>query len=249
VAETEAVNRLIFLARQTNCPLYIVHTTTPQGVRIQAAARAEGQTVITESCPQYLVLDDSVFAGEHPEEYICSPPIRPAAAAEEMRALLADGTIQTLGSDHCGYTRAQKRGATNILDAPQGIPGVETEFPVLYSRLVATGAIPLERLVRLMSVNPARVYGLFPEKGSLQVGTDADVVIYDPAGNSTLSDQTLHGAEGCYTPYAGQKIRGRVALTMVRGRILYQDGEFQDQPPEGRFVKGRPFDPRVLADL
>ena len=195
------------------------------------------------------MLDDSVFTGEHPEEFICSPPVRPSRTGVEMRRLLREGAIQTLGSDHCGYTRAQKGAATNILDAPQGIPGVETEFPVLYSRLVTTGELPLERLVRLMSTNPARAYGLYPQKGSLQVGTDADVVVYDPAGEWILSDDSLHGAPGSYTPYAGEAIRGHVALTMLRGRILFRDGVFSGEPGTGRFAPGRPFDRSVVSEL
>ena len=249
LAEIEAVNRLIFLAQAVGSAVYLVHLSTPEAVELTAEARRRGEPVISESCPHYLVLDDSVFEREHPEEFICSPPVRPAATVARMQELLKAGEIKVLGSDHCGYTRAQKRQATSFNDAPQGIPGVETLLPVLYSHFVATGELPLERLMRLLSANPARVYGLYPQKGTLQVGSDADVVIYDPAGEHPLRDEDLHGAPGCYTPFAGQTIHGRVAVTISRGKVIYRDGEFLGQPTHGRFVPGQPFDPSIVAQL
>lgn len=249
LAEIEAVNRLIFLAQAVESAVYLVHLSTPEAVELAAQARRRGEPVIAESCPHYLVLDDSVFEGEHPEEFICSPPIRPAEMVARMRALFRVGDINVVGSDHCGYVRSQKRQATSFNDAPQGIPGVETSLQVLYSRFVAAGELPLERLVKAFSTNPAMIYGLYPRKGTLKVGSDADVVIYDPAGERILRDEDLHGAPGSYTPFAGQTIYGRVATTISRGRVIYHDGEFLGNPGQGRFVPGGPFVPAVVAKL
>ncbi len=249
VAESEAANRLIFLAQSVGSPLYLVHLSTPEAVELTADARRRGQPVIAESCPHYLVLDDSVFAGEHPEEYICSPPVRSAKMLARMQALFKEGQIDVVGSDHCGYVRAQKRQATSFSDAPQGIPGVETSLQVLYSRFVATGELPLERLVKVLSTNPAMVFGLYPRKGALRAGSDADVVIYDPDGEGVLRDENLHGAPGSYTPFAGLPIRGRVFMTISRGKVIYRDGEFIGDLAHGQFVPGKPFDPTVVARL
>ncbi len=242
LAEVEAVNRLIFLAQAAGSAVYFVHLTTPKAVTLAVAARQRGQPVIVESCPQYLVLDDSVFIGPHPEEFIWSPPIRPAAIVASLRERFKAGEIQVIGTDHCGFTRAQKRQATSFHDAPNGLPGVETSLPVLYSRFVATREVSIVQLTRVLAANPARAFGLYPQKGVLRSGSDADVVIYDPRGEHTLRDEDLHGAPGCYTPYAGRRIHGRVAATLLRGQVIYRDGQFLGKPGYGRFVAGQPFD-------
>jgi len=249
LAEIEAVSRCILLAEATGSPIYIVHNTMPESVRLLGAARARGVPAIAESCTQYLTLDDSVFESGHPEEFVCSPPVRPREKMLQMRELLQAHEIFVVGSDHCGYVREQKRSANHLLRAAQGLPGVETTLQVMYSSLVASGEIGIEHLVRVLSTNPARVFGLYPRKGTLKVGSDADVVIYDPRGEHMLSDDDLHGAEGSYTPWAGMTIRGRVARTIVRGRIVWQDGEFKGHAGDGRFVPGKPFDPAIVAEL
>jgi dihydropyrimidinase len=246
LAEIEAVNRLIFLAQAAGSAVYFVHLTTPEAVTLVTTARQRDQPVIAESCPQYLVLDDSAFAGPHPEEFICSPPIRSAATVTSLCERFKAGEIQVIGTDHCGFTGAQKRQATSFLDAANGLPGVETSLPVLYSRFVAAGEMPIRQLARVLATNPARAFGLYPRKGALRPGSDADVVVYDPRGEYTLRDDSLHGAPGCYTPYAGRTIYGRVAATISRGQVVYRDGRFLGRPGHGRFVAGRPFDPTVV---
>ncbi|MGD2143742.1 MAG: amidohydrolase family protein, partial [Anaerolineae bacterium] len=214
-----------------------------------SAARARGLLAIVESCTQYLTLDDSVFEREHPEEFVCAPPVRHRGKMQEMRELLKAGEIQVIGSDHCGYIREQKRSANHLLRAAQGLPGVETTLQVMYSSMVASGEITIEHLAKVFSTNPAKVFGLYPKKGTLQVGSDADVVIYDPRGEHVLSDNDLHGAEGSYTPWAGTTIQGRVAMTISRGRIVWEDSDFKGDAGYGRFVPGKPFDATVVAEL
>lgn len=249
LAEIEAVSRCILLAEAAGSPVYIVHNTMPESVRLLSAARARGVPAIAESCTQYLTLDDSVFEGEHPEEFACSPPVRPREKMLQMRELLEAGEILVIGSDHCGYTREQKQSANHLLRTAQGLPGVETALQVLYSSLVASGEISIEHLAKVCSANPARVFGMYPRKGALKVGSDADVVIYDPRGEHILNDDDLHGAEGTYTPWAGMTIHGHVARTIARGRIVWEDGEFKGQAGDGRFVPGQPFDPAIVAEL
>lgn len=250
LAEQEAVNRGIFLAQRADSALYLVHLSTSMAVDLVARARAEGIPVIAESCPHYLILDDSRYAEEeHPEEFIMSPPLRPVEEREGLLRHLAEGRIDVIGTDHCGYTRDQKRQATSFLDAPQGIPGVETSLPLLYTYGVDQGLISLKRLAQVLSTNPARLFGLYPRKGSLWVGADADVVIYDPRGEYQLKDEELHGAPGAYTPFAGLTVRGRVKATLSRGAVIYKDGQFLGKPDHGRFVPRRPFTPEVVFAL
>lgn len=249
LAEIEAVSRCVLLAEATGSPIYIVHNSMPESVRLLSAARARGVLALTESCPQYLTLDDSVFEREHPEEYVCAPPIRPREKMVEMRELLKAGEILVIGSDHCGYVREQKRSANHLLRAAQGLPGVETTLQVMYSSMVANGEISIEHLARVFSTNPARIFGMYPRKGTLSVGSDADVVMYDPRGEHVLGDDDLHGAEGSYTPWAGTVIQGRVAVTIARGRIVWENGEFKGRAGDGVFVPGQPFAPTIVAGL
>jgi len=249
LAEIEAVSRCLLFAEATGSPLYIVHNSMPESVRLLSAARARSVPALAESCPQYLTLDDRVFEREHPEEFVCSPPIRPLQAMQEMRELLKTGEILVVGSDHCGYTREQKRTANHLLRAAQGLPGVETTLQVMISSFVATGEMHIEHLMRVLSTNPARIFGVYPRKGALKVGSDADVVLYDPRGEHPLSDEDLHGAEGSYTPWAGMVIHGRVAMTIARGRVVWEKGVFKGRAGDGRFVPGQPFDPGVAAAL
>jgi dihydropyrimidinase len=249
LAEIEAVSRCILLAEATGSPIYIVHNTMPESVRLLTAARAKGVLAIAESCTQYLTLDDSVFESEHPEEFVCSPPVRPREKMLEMRELLAAGEILVIASDHCGYVREQKRSANHLLRAAQGLPGVETSLQVMYSSMVASGKIGIEHLARVFSTNPAKIFGMYPKKGTLKVGSDADVVIYDPRGEHVLSDDDLHGAEGSYTPWAGLTIQGNVEKTIARGRIVWENGTFKGRAGDGRFVPGKPFDPAIVAEL
>jgi dihydropyrimidinase len=249
VAEIEAVSRLITLARALDSAIYFVHLSTPEAVELCAEARQLGQPVIAESCPQYLVLDNSMYEGEYPEEFVFSPPLRSVKRRNRMQAHLRAGNIKVVGSDHCAFLRAQKRQASSFSNAPPGIPGVETSLQVLYSRLVATEGLPIHQLMKTLSRNPAIVYGLYPKKGALKVGSDADVVIYDPSGHYVLRDEDLHGPPGSYTPFAGETIYGKVLTTISRGRLVYHNGEFKGDPTHGQFVPGEPFNPAVVASL
>ncbi|MFN2165077.1 MAG: amidohydrolase family protein, partial [Anaerolineae bacterium] len=328
LAEVEAVHRCLLLAQEANCPLYVVHCSVARSVELIAAARQAGQTAFAETCPQYLLLDESAYAGSQPEWAIMQPPLRPAAEPVRLWALVSSGLVNSIGTDHCDYTLLQKYGleplaepalqdalsslseeeremvilraglrdgrhrewaevarsmgrsrdairrletdavrrlrdangaletiqvATDLDDHPMlpftetpgGIPGLETSLPLLATYGVAEGRLSWTQLARLTSTNPAKLFGLYPRKGALLPGSDADLVIFDPAVEGTVKAANLHNIAG-YTPYEGRALRGAVRMTISRGRIVCRNGEFLGERGWGRFVEGRPFDGNPL---
>jgi dihydropyrimidinase len=241
VAEAEAVSRGIFFSRVTGSPIYFVHLSSPLSVDLVSEARQRGAAAIAETCPHFLCLDDSVYAGEDAIRYLMTPPIR----SEEMRKGLwervAKGEIHSVGSDHCGYSLAQRGEAEDFTRVSPGIPGVETSLPLLYTFGVEAGLIGMTDLVRLLATGPARVFGLYPRKGRLGEGADADIVLFDPKARGTLRDADLHSAAG-FSPYAGLELSGRVRTTICRGRVVYDRGKVTGEPGWGRFIERTPFD-------
>lgn len=248
VAEVEAVHRCLFLARETGASLFVVHCSTPGAVHLIHQARLAGQPAMAETCPQYLVFSEAVYEGQRPEWYIMQPPIRAEELRQQLWLAVSDGEVDCIGTDHCDYTLAKKRRTWQFPTTAGGVPGVETLLPILYTYGVQAGWLTLERMVKLTSANPARVYGLYPRKGSLEPGADGDVVVYDPRGRATIQAANLHTIGG-YTPYEGFEVAGQVKATVSRGRIPYQDGHFLGQPGQGKFVPGRAFDLRVIEAL
>ena len=239
-AEVEAVHRVLLLAREAECPVYIVHCSTDGAVALVNEARKQGQVAFAETCPQYLLLDDGAYAGPHPEWVIMQPPLRPREIVERQWQHLAAGHIHAIGTDHCDYALTQKTATGNFTNTPGGIPGLETSLPLMATYAVLRGPLDWPDLVRLMSAQPARLFGLYPRKGALLPGSDADIVIYDPRGTSRIHASHLHGVSG-YTPYQGMEVVGRVRLTMVRGRIIVEEGELVGEPGWGVFVPGQHF--------
>ena len=241
VAEAEAVSRGIFFSRVTGSPIYFVHLSSPLSVDLVTEARQRGALAIAETCPHFLCLDDSVYAGEDAIRYLMTPPIR----SEEMRKGLwervAKGEIHSIGSDHCGYSLAQRGGGEDFTRVSPGIPGVETTLPLLYTFGVEAGLIGMTDLVRLLATGPARIFGLYPRKGRLGEGADADIVLFDPKARGTLRDADLHSAAG-FSPYAGIELSGRVRTTICRGRVVYDRGKVTGEPGWGRFIERTPFD-------
>ena len=247
LAESEAVQRGLFLSRVTGSPVYMVHLTSPLSVDLVAEARAQGIAAVAETCPHYLVLDESCYQGEEPERYVMTPPLRPLEMVEGLWERTAAGLVQSVGSDHCGYSLAQ-RGEDDFTRVSPGIPGVETTLPLLHTYGVRRGRIDLPGLVRLVSTNPARLFGLWPRKGCLEPGADADLVLFDPHAGGPLAASELHGAAG-FSPYEGLPLEGRVSTTICRGRVVYDRGAVVGDPNSGIFVERRPFDRDALADL
>jgi dihydropyrimidinase len=240
LAEVEAVNRVLFLADATDAPVYIVHCSLARSVELVAHARARGQIAYAETCPQYLLLDESLYDGKEPFRFILQPPLRAAENNEGLWRLLENGVVDVVASDSCDYTLDQKIARPDFTRTPGGLPGIETLLPLMVTYGVAEHRLSWSALAGLLATNPARIFGLYPTKGTLLPGADADVTIYDPAEGYVLTPDDLHGLAG-YTPFAGFPLRGRVKMTLSRGQVVYEQGEFTGRPGHGRFVAGHPL--------
>ncbi|HEX5499943.1 MAG TPA: amidohydrolase family protein, partial [Thermomicrobiales bacterium] len=221
IVETVAVGVALALAEETGCRVHICHVASAGALRLIADAKRRGASVTCETCPQYLVLttDDLVRLAGFGR---CAPALREPAEVEAIWPYLLDGTIDLVASDHCGYTVASKTpGADDIFAVPLGLQGIQTMLPAVWSAAVARGMTPA-RLVDLFSRNPARIFGLDHRKGSLAPGMDADVVLFDPNAEWTVTvDDSL--SRQPWTPYEGMPIRGRVRRTLRRGETVYDD--------------------------
>ena len=243
-AEREATHRAIALAEVIGVPVVVVHVSNRDAMEEIAAGRARGSVVYGETCPQYLVLtkDDLDLEGFDGAKYVCSPPPRDTASQEACWEGLRTGVFDLYSSDHCPYrfedTAGKKlpKGVKNFRWVPNGIPGVETSLPILFSEGVSKGRIDLNRFVALSSTNHARMYGMYPRKGAIAVGSDADIVLWDPERREVLRQEILHhGAD--YTPYEGLEVTGWPVLTMLRGRVVARDGALVAEKGVGRYLK------------
>jgi dihydropyrimidinase len=244
VAEAEAVSRGLVFSRATGSPVYFVHLSNPLSVDLVREARGLGVQAFAETCPHFLALDDSVYAGEAPERYVMTPPIRDASMREELWRRLERGQIDALGSDHCGYALSQRQGVDDFSQVSPGIPGVETSLLLMHTLGVVTGRIGLADLVRMLSGKPSRIFGLWPRKGDLAPGFDADIVLFDPEPERVLGAGELHSAAG-FSPYEGLTVKGRVLTTLCRGKVVWDRGGAPAGPGWGRFVPCDPFSAEV----
>jgi dihydropyrimidinase len=237
LAEVEAAHRVLFLADHvTPRPaVYVVHCSASGTVDQVTLSVERGQPAIAETTVQYLLLDESVYSGEHPERGIMQPPLREGDEKRLLWKQVVSGEISTIGTDHCDYTIDQKTSTLRFNQTPGGIPGLETLLPLLATYGVAEKRLTWPRLAEIASANPARIFGL-TTKGSLAVGKDADVVVYDPRPMSTIRAVNLHGLAG-YTPYEGWPVQGAVRDVFCRGRQLVCDGQFSPAPGWGRFSR------------
>ena len=242
-AEEEAINRAIKMAAATNCPTYVVHLSTQLGLERIKQAQASGQRIWTESCPQYLLLSDEEMAKYGPLAKI-GPPLRPADGPDQdaLWRGLEQGYISITASDHAPYPQELKQvGWDNIfVDAegrsvPFGSPGVETIVPLMYSEGIVKRGLPIWWLARVMSENPARIFGLYPRKGVIQVGSDADLLILDPRGDRVITSKDHHSNAG-YSLFEGWEVQGRPHMTLLRGQVLLNQGELEQQPGYGGFL-------------
>lgn len=236
--EAAAIASALELARGLSAPLYIVHLSTKEGLELIARAKLAGQPVFAETCPHYLEFTKEEYLGEAGPEYIMSPPLRDEADRAALWEGLARGSIDVVASEHCPFTRAQKRSARTFAEVPSGVMGVETLLPYLFSEGVGKGRISLTRLVELLCANPARLFGL-EEKGAIAVGNDADLVILDPELERPVRAAELH-MKTDYNIYEGKVLRGWPVLVISRGEVIVKDGEFLGGRGRGRFLARRP---------
>jgi dihydropyrimidinase len=238
VFEGEATNRVIRLAEVAGAPVYIVHLSAADALNELRQARNEGLRAYAETCPQYLFLTlDDLGHGFEGAKFVCSPPLRPAEHAEELWKGLQTDDLQVVSTDHCPFDfHGQKElGEGDFRKVPNGLPGVEDRVDLLHDGGVVAGRISPNRWVELISTAPARMFGL-ASKGSISVGADADVVIYDPNRTRTISASTHH-MDVDYSCYEGREVRGAADTVLSRGKIVVDAGEFLGSPGDGRFVK------------
>ena len=238
--EGEATNRALVLAKLYGTEVYIVHMTCREAVEAVERARAAGERCYGETCPQYLLLDDTVFAkpGFEGAAYVCSPPIRPTGRGhhEALWRGLATGILDTVGTDHCPFTMEQKRlGLDDFTRIPGGLPGIEDRLQLLYTYGVCEGRLDLQRMVAVGSTNPARIFGLYPRKGEIAVGSDADLVLYDPTTTSVRSARSHH-SKCDRNPYEGFAVKGSPTHVIVGGRVCFADGKLDVERGAGRFL-------------
>jgi len=242
ISEAEAFNRLIGMAALIDQPIMIFHVSTAEGARIIRDARGQGLKVFAETCPQYLFLtaDDLDKPGLDGAKWMCSPPPRRAADQEALWQALALGDLQTVSSDHAPYrfdeTGKLRAGPNaNFKQIANGLPGLETRLPLLFDAMVSKGRLGLEKFVELTATAPAKIYNLYPRKGSIAIGTDADIAIWDPSREVTLRDSMMHDRTG-YTPFADFRLRGWPVTVLSRGRVIVADGKRSVEAGSGRFL-------------
>ena len=240
--EAEAVSRLLRIAQAVDIPVVIVHLTNAATLAEVTAARRRGQKVYVETCPQYLVLDDSVYYNEDYSQaarYVCAPPIRKAEDCRALWAGLRKGDIQTISTDHCAFTLAQKdAGRGDFTKIPGGLPGVEARGELVYSFGVATRKISLATMCKALSENPAKLYGMFPRKGIIAPGADADIVVYDPQADHILRAEDMVSRAG-YTPYEGFVTHGSISQVWLRGRLMVENGQVIGEQEGQYIVRGK----------
>lgn len=238
--EVEAVQRAIRISRMADAPLYFVHLSTEGAVAAVAEARAREWAVAGETCTHYLTLDRSLYdaPGFEPAKVVLTPPLRTREHRDALWRGLRAGTLGVVSSDHCPFCLTEKRrlGEHDFRAIPNGGPGVEHRMIVMYAEGVRAGRISLEKLVELTATTPARQFGLFPAKGAIVAGADADIVVLDPAGSTTISAATQQQRMD-YTPYEGWTLPGALEAVYSRGELIARDGEYVGADGRGRFLR------------
>lgn len=238
--EGEATWRAACLAGAVGARLYVVHVTCKESLEAIAEAHRRGWSVTGETCPQYLLLEDSVY--DQPDfegaAYVIAPPIRPSGHQAALWAAIESGTIETVGTDHCPFNMAGQKelGRSDFRRIPGGAPGVEHRLSLLYTHGVLTGRMDINRFVDLVATRPARAFGLYPRKGTLALGSDADVVVWDPAATSIISAATHH--HRCdRSIYEGFEVHGAPSAVIAGGRLCVRDGDLTVERASGKFLE------------
>jgi len=243
-AEAEGVHRAIAIAEMANAPVYIVHLSCYDALKEVQAARDLGLPAYAETCPQYLFLDNSYYEGEGFEgaKYVMTPPLRDKMNQELLWKGLRGNDLQVISTDHCPFCFKEQKelGRDDFSKIPNGGPGIENRMSLIYNGGVAQGRISLNRFVELTSTAAAKIFGLFPKKGTIAVGSDADIVIFDPNREQTISGATHHMRVD-YSAYEGWTVKGVTETVLSRGSVLVENGEFKGKAGDGRFIKRGTF--------
>lgn len=246
IAEAEATHRAIVLASMAAAPLYIVHMSCNEALEEVKIARSRGQMVLAETCPQYLLLDDELYnqPGFEGAKWVMSPPLRHFSNQDPLWEGLRDGFVQTVATDHCSFNYAtqKKMGKEKFTLIPNGIPGVGDRMNLLYTYGVCRGRFSPNQFAAITATNPARIFGMYPQKGTIAVGSDADLVFYDPKKKGKITDKnTLHNVD--YSAYNNFELDGLPVLVLSRGVVVSKDQKFTGDTAHGRFLKRQPFTP------
>jgi dihydropyrimidinase len=242
-AEAEATHRAIALAEIAGVPIYIVHLSAAEALEMVTEARDRGLPAYAETCPQYLFLsyDNYEEPGFDGAKYVMSPPLRPKETQDRLWRGLASNDLQAVSTDHCPFCMKEQKelGRDDFSKIPNGAPGIETRMSLLHDGGVRTGKISWNRYVELTSTSPAKIFGLFPRKGTIAPGSDADIVVFDPEKKQTLSAKTLH-MKVDYNPYEGREVSGVSEVVLSRGRVVVEKGKFTGRAGAGSFLKRSP---------
>jgi dihydropyrimidinase len=239
-AEGEATHRAIALAEIADVPIYIVHLSASEALEMVTEARDRGLPAFAETCPQYLFLsyDNYEEPGFDGAKYVMSPPLRPKETQDRLWRGLAFNDLQAISTDHCPFCMKEQKelGVGDFSKIPNGAPGIETRMSLVYDGGVRTGRISLNRFVELTSTSPAKIFGLFPRKGTIAPGSDADIVVFDPSRKTVLSARTHHMRVD-YNPYEGREVTGAAETVLSRGRVIIEKGTFVGRAGAGSFIK------------
>jgi dihydropyrimidinase len=244
IAEAEGTHRALCLAEMAGCPVYIVHLSAPRALEKVLEARDRGQAAFAETCPQYLFcsFDDLARDDFEGAKYVCTPPLRPKEMQADLWRGLKTNDLQVVSTDHCPFCfKGQKDlGRESFAKIPNGMPGIETRLYLLWDGGVRTGLISMNRFVEITSTAPAKIFGLYPHKGTIAVGADADLLVWDGDKEHTLDHVNMHMRVD-YSPYEGKTVRGAPTHVLSRGKVVVEDGRFLGRSGDGRFVKRSTF--------
>ena len=236
--EAEADKRAVHFAKSFDAPLYIVHMADKEGLEAAIAAKREGYPVYIETCPQYLEFTCDVYKKEEGRNFVCSPPIKNQESQDALWSAIQNGMIDTVATDHCPFQSYEKDwGKDDFTKIPNGCAGVENLYPYMLSA-ATQGKISYSRAVELCATNPARIFGC-EQKGSITIGKDADLVLYDPKKEMQISVSNMH-SDYDHTIWEGKRMQGYPVATYLRGKLIYQDGTFVGEPGYGEYIKRAP---------
>jgi D-hydantoinase len=238
--EAEAIKRVVYLAKTFDAPLYIVHVACQEGLEEITKARDEGYKIYAETCPHYLNFTNEVYHCKDGVNFICSPSIKGEESQKALWVGIKRGDISAIATDHCPFQTYEKElGKEDFTKTPNGCMGTEILYPYLLSE-ANKGMITFHKAVEICSSNVARIFGIAPQKGTIAIGSDADIVIYDPYKKVAISKENMHSKVD-YTIWEGMEMKGYPVMTFSRGKMIYEDGEFLGFPGWGQFVKCKPF--------
>lgn len=244
VAEAEGTHRAICLAEMAGSPVYIVHLSAERALKQVVEARDRGLPAYAETCPQYLFCSDDDLArpGFEGAKFVCTPPLRPAHMQQDLWRGLRTHDLQVVSTDHCPFCmKGQKElGKDSFAKIPNGMPGIETRLYLLWDGGVRAGRISMNRFVEITSTAPAKIFGLYPRKGTIAVGADADLLVWDPEKRHVLSEKTLHMRVD-YSPFEGREVVGGPSHVLSHGRVVIENGKYLGKKGDGKFVKRGTF--------